>query len=385
MTSPSSSEPPAAAALVPVEGRRLRNAFIDLPHRLYEAYPAYVPRLHAQQSWQHSRKNPWFRHSIAESFLAVRDGRPVGRVSAFLNRSHLAHSGRREAFFGFLDAEEDGALVAALLARVEARARAWGCDAVVGPVEFSTNDTCGLLVDGFDLPPAILMPWNPSWLPPLVERAGYAPAMSLEAWDVGARPPVIDERAGRLRERLAARGLTVRTLDMSRFAEEVDRLFPLYEQIYGQNWGFMPLTLEEFREQARDLRRATFPDLAFVAEDHGRPVGYAVAVLDANLVFREFRRGRLLPWNFTKLPRVRRVGRVRILNLGIVPRHRRLGLDLVLYAAIADACGRHGIPSGEASYVMGDNEPMRRALRRLGARVTKRYAIYRKELGPPLA
>jgi GNAT superfamily N-acetyltransferase len=376
MTSPSSSEP----VLVPVDGRRRRRAFLDLPHRLYEGDPAYVPRLHAQQAWQHSPRNPWFRHSTAEAWLALRDGRAVGRVACFLHRGHMAHAGRREAFFGCLDCEDDPAVAAALLRRVEARARADGCTAVLGPIEFSTNDTCGLLVEGFDRPPAILMPWNPAWLPPLVAAAGYAPAMTLEAWELEGRPVVVDRAAARLRDRLAARGLTVRTLDLSRFEAEVGALFPIYREVFGQNWGFMPLTAAEFHEQARDLRRATFPDLAFVAEDRGRPVGYAVAVLDANEVFRTFRRGRLLPFNFLKLPRVRRVGRVRVVNLGLVPRYRRLGLDLLLYAAIADGCARHGIGRAEASYVMADNAPMRRALEALGAKVTKRYAILRREL-----
>ncbi len=381
MTSRSSTEAAGAGVtLVPVEGRRLRTAFLDLPHRLYERFPAYVPRLHAQQVWQHSERNPWFRHSTAASWLALRGGRPVGRVSWFLNRSHVARSGRREAFFGFLDAEDEAGVVATLLGAVEARSRDTGCVAVLGPIEFSTNDTCGLLVDGFDRPPAILMPWNPPWLPPLVERAGYAPVMSLEAWEIPGRPAALDRVTERVRERLAARGITVRPVDLSRFDDEVDRLFRLYEPIFGENWGFMPLTLAEFREQAKDLRRVTLPELAVVAEHRGEPIGYAVGIFDANRVLRGFRRGRLLPFNVLKLPRIRRVDRIRILNLGVVPHFRRMGVELLLYAHFADVGARRGIATAEASYVMGDNGPMRRALARLGASVSKRYAIYRREL-----
>ncbi len=382
MTSPSSTDPGGAGVtLVPVEGRRLRRAFIDLPHRLYVGFPAYVPRLFVQQAWQHSEKNPWFRHSTAASWLALRDGRPVGRVTWFLNRSHVAHSGRREAFFGFLDAGDDAGVVAALLGAVEARSRESGCTAVLGPIEFSTNDTCGLLVDGFEHPPAILMPWNPPWLPPLVEGCGYAPVMSLEAWEIGGRPAVVDEAAGRMRARLASRGITVRPVDLGHFDEEVDRLFPLYQAIYRENWGFMPLTREEFREQAKDLRRATHPELAVIAEDRGQPIGYGVGIFDASRVFRDFRRGRLLPFNLFKLPRIKRVGRIRILNLGVVPRYRRMGIELLMYAHFADVGARRGITTAEASYVMGDNRMMQRALERLGASVSKRYAIYRRELG----
>ena len=366
--------------IAPVEGRRDRAAFIDLPHRLYAGCPAYVPRLRVQQEWQFSSKNPWFAHGEEASWLARRDGRVVGRVSGFLHGGHVAYSGRREAFFGFLDAADDGEAVRALLGAVEARARDRGCEAVLGPIEFSTNDTCGLLTAGFDLPPAVMMPWNPGWLPPLVEAAGYAPAMALEAWEIPSPPAVVDALAAPLRARLAARGITIRPIDFGRFDEEVAGLYPLYERIYGGNWGFMPLSRAEFEEQARDLRRVSAPDLAVVAEVRGERIGYAVALFDANRVLATFRRGRLLPFNFLKLRRIPHAGRIRVLNLGVVPRYRRLGVDLLLYAEITDAARRHGAPSGEASYVMGNNRPMRRALERMGAYVSKRYAIYRRGL-----
>ena len=369
-----------ALEIVPVESRQQRAAFIDLPHRLYAGCPAYVPRLCVQQEWQFSSKNPWFAHGAEASWLARRGGRQVGRISWFLHGGHVAHAGRREAFFGFLDAADDAEVVRALLGAVEARARAEGCEAVLGPIEFSTNDTCGLLTAGFELPPAVMMPWNPAWLPPLVEAVGYAPAMALDAWEIPSRPVVVDALAAPLRERLAARGITLRPIDFARFDEEVAGLYPLYERIFGDNWGFMPLSRAEFEEQARDLRRVSIADLAVIAEDRGERIGYAVALFDANRVLASFRRGRLLPFNFLKLRRIPRVGRIRVLNLGVVPRYRRLGLDLLMYAHIADAGRRHGVTTAEASYVMSNNRPMRQALERMGAYVSKRYAIYRRGL-----
>ncbi len=304
----------------------------------------------------------------------------MGRVAIFLNQIHMTRSGRREAFFGFLDATDDARVVAGLLETVERAAKAAGCSAVLGPIEFSTNDTCGLLVEGFERRPALLMPWNPPWLPRLVEQAGYAPAMTLAAWEIGTRPAILDAVAAPIEERLRARGITVRPIDLRRFDEEVAALFPLYEPIFGRNWGFMPLTREEFQEQARDLRRATFPDLALIAEGGGRPIGYAAAVFDANEVFRTFQRGRLLPFNVFRLGRVRHVDRVRVVNLGVLPRYRRLGLDVVLYKHIADACAKRGVRCAEAAYVMDNNVPMRSALQRMGAEVSKRYAIYQRAI-----
>jgi GNAT superfamily N-acetyltransferase len=369
-----------ALEIIQVKGRRALARFIDLPHRLYAGLPAYVPRLHLQQAWQFSPRNPWFEHGEAATFLARRDGREVGRVAWFLNRAHVDWSGRREAFFGFLDAGPDGEAVRALLDAVEQRSRAAGCTAVLGPIEFSTNDTCGLLTAGFELPPAILMPWNPDWLPPVVEAAGYAPAMTLEAWEVSQRPAAEDPLAERLRVRLAAQGVTLRHLDFGRFDEEVAGLYPIYEQVFGRNWGFMPLSRAEFEQQARDLRQVSIPQLALVAEHRGERVGYAVAVFDANLVLASFRRGRLLPFNFLKLRRVPKVDRIRIVNLGLVPRFRRLGLHHLMYAHFAEVGRRRGITTAEASYVMGNNRLMQQALQRMGGRVIKRYSIYRREV-----
>jgi GNAT superfamily N-acetyltransferase len=204
--------------------------------------------------------------------------------------------------------------------------------------------------------------------------------MMLDAWEIPARPAVVDALAARLRERLAARGITLRPIDFSRFNEEVAGLYPLYERIFGENWGFMPLDRAEFKEQARDLRRVSIADLAVVAEDRGERIGYAVALFDANRVLASFRRGRLLPFNFLKLRRIPKVGRIRVLNLGVLPRYRRLGVDLLMYADIADAGRRHGVTTAEASYVMRNNRAMRQALERMNAYVSKRYTIYRRGL-----
>jgi hypothetical protein len=368
--------------LVPVTSRRLLRAFIDLPHRLYRDEPAYVPRLFVQQKEQLSRRNPYFRHSDAGYLLARRGGEFLGRIAWFLNAQHLRFSGRRELLFGCFDAVDDPAVSEALLGAVHGQARALACTAVLGPIEFSTNDTCGLLIDGFDRPPALLMPFQAPHHAALLAHAGYQTVQELHAYEIrGAdRPPFLEALAGRLEARLAPRGIAVRAMDFSRFQAEVEALYPIYEAIFSGNWGFMPLSRAEFLHMAAGLRQVSAPDFALVAERNGAPIGYAVGVFDANEVFASFRRGRLLPFNFFRLGRIRKVKRLKILNLGVVPAFQNLGLDLLMATRLFEAGLRRGMDAAEASYVMGSNLRMQRAILRLNGRLTKRYAIFRKEL-----
>jgi len=369
--------------IVPVSSHAQVKEFIDLPNRLYRGNPAYVPRLFLQQKEQLSNANPYFLHSDARYFLARAGSETVGRIAWFLNNNHIAFSKRRELFFGFFDAVNNQAAADALLAVVHKHANAERCEAVLGPIEFSTNDTCGLLIEGFDLPPAILMPYNAPYYQNLLTRAGYEPVQELHAYEIRVAdwPAFLDTLSGWLMRRLQARGITIRTMDFHRLDTEVESLFPVYEQVFSANWGYMPLSHSDFLHQAKDLRKISIPDFVLVAEAGGRAIGYAVGVFDANEVFAKFRNGRLLPFNVFRLRGINKVSHLKIVNLGVVPEYRTIGIDVVMYARIFDACRCHNIPSAEASYVMASNERMKSAIHRLNGCVTKRYAIYKRAIG----
>jgi len=370
--------------ILPVESGRLLKAFIDFPHRLYRDAPAYVPRLHIQEKQQLSKSNPWFRHSEARFYIARSGAEVLGRIAGFLNRPHLAFSGRKELLFGYFDTVDDPAVAQALFGAVQGFAAEQGCTTLLGPLEFSSNDSCGLLTEGFDRPPAILMPYHAPYMARLLTDAGFEPVQELLAFEVGPDPDPerLAARAERFRIRLAGRGITVRTMDFARFVEEVAALHPIYEAIYSGNWGYMPMTREDFLHMAAGLKQISRPEFVLLAEQRGRPIGYAVAVYDANRVFATFRKGRLLPFNLFKLGRIGRVDRIKVLNLGVVPEFRNLGIEVLMYAGLFEASARLGIRSAEASYVMGSNQAMQRALARLGARRTQRYTIFSRPVAP---
>lgn len=368
--------------ITPVTTRAEVKAFIDFPSRLYRDDPTFVPRLFLQQKEQLSKENPYFEHSEAGFYLARSGGETIGRIGWFLNHHHVQFSGRRELFFGFFDAVNDQPVADALLAVVHDQGRSMGCDSILGPIEFSTNDTCGLLIEGFDRRPAILMPYNAPYYQDFLAHAGYACVQELHAYEVrGAdRPEFLDPLADRITERLKERGITIRIMDFDRFDAEVESLFSIYQEVFSGNWGFMPLSRRDFLSQAKALRQVSIPDFVLIAEDKGRPIGYAVGVFDANEVFATFRNGRLLPFNVFRLPKVKQVSRLKILNLGLIPGYRDLGIDLVMYARIFETGLRLGLESAEASYVMGSNERMRRAILRVNGHLTKRYAIFQRDL-----
>ncbi len=372
----------SAIEIVPVNTPRRVKEFIDFPNRLYRSDPVYVPRLYLQQRESMSRTNPYFRLSEAGFFLARRNGGTIGRIAWFLNNNHVTFSARREMLFGFFDSVNDLEVAESLLAVVHREAAARACTTVLGPIEFSTNDTCGLLIHGFNAPPSVLMPYNASYYEGLLRRAGYVAVQELHAYEirVAEAPAFLSPLSDRLVLRLAARGIRVRTMDFSRFDQEVDRLFPLYERMFSDNWGYMPLTPAEFRHQAEGLRQISIPEFVLIAEQNGSPIGYAVGLFDANRIIASFRNGRLLPFNFVKLLRLKRVNHVKIINLGVVPEYRGRGIDAVMYHRFSEAFRTLGIDSVEASYVMGSNRAMKEPILHMNGRLTKKYAIFRYSL-----
>jgi ribosomal protein S18 acetylase RimI-like enzyme len=363
--------------------RQIRE-FIDFPHSLYRNDPIYVPRLFMQERELLSKKNPYFEHSEAGFFLARRGSETVGRIAWFLNNNHIKQSGRREILFGYFDAVNDQSVADALLSVVQQHGISCQCDSILGPIEFSTNDTCGLLIDGFNLPPMILMPYNAPYYTELLTKAGYVSVQELHAFDIRTedKPEFLAPLVDRITLRLTRLGIQIRPLDFKRLDVEAETLFRLYEGIYSKNWGYIPITKAEFLHQAKGLKQIAIPDFVLVAERQGAAIGYAVGIWDANETFSTFKNGRLFPFNFIKLLNIDKAKHMKILNLGVLPEYRALGVDVVMYAHYFDTAKRLGIASAEASYVMGSNESMRKALIHINARLTKKYAIFQRDLEP---
>ena len=358
------------------------EAFIRLPWSIYESDRTWVPPLlHDMRVLMDPKRHPFYEHSETQAFLALRGDRPVGRVMAIHNRRHVEFQDENVGFFGFYECEDDAAASGALLDAAAAWLRERGLEAMRGPASFSTNEQVGLLVDGFEDPPAVLMTYNPRYYEDQLLGYGLKPSKTLVAYDLHAsRPPEYLVRAAETVGRRTK--VTVRPLSKRGFDRDLEIIKSLYNAAWEQNWGFVPMTDEEIDHMAKELKPVVDRRLVLIGEDpQGRPVGFALALPDLNQVLRHLN-GRLFPFGVLKALWLRRkVDRLRVLTLGVLQEYRGRGLDALFYLGIFRGGNDQGIDRGEFSWVLEDNDLMRRALERMGAHVYKRYRLFDGSIG----
>jgi hypothetical protein len=363
-----------------VDGRRDLRRFVDYAYERNAADPHWVPPLRlAEHERLSPKKNPFFAHADVDLLLAWSGQRIVGRIAAVDDRLHNDVHAENVAMFGFFEAEDREA-ARALLSEVERWARARGRDRVRGPVNPSLNESAGLLIDGFDSDPVVMMPHNPQAYAAYIESAGYAKAKDLFAWmyDVDRDPPAI---VTKLADRVRARErITMRPLNLERFTEEVERLRLLYSGAWERNWGFVPPTPDEFKRLAAELKPIFDPRCAVFAEVDGRMVACAVAVPDINQALKGTN-GRLFPSGLVRLLRRRRyIDRMRLLLLGVLPEYRARGLYPLLIVELQRQVRGGPYRRVEFSWVLEDNKDINQPAEHAGARLYKRYRIYEKSL-----
>jgi hypothetical protein len=363
-----------------VAGRRDFRSFIDYAYERNAADPHWVPPLRLSE---HERltpaKNPFFEHADVELLLARRRGRIVGRIAAIDDRLHNETHRDNVAMFGFFEAHDEDA-AHALLAAVETWARARGRSAVRGPISPSLNESAGLLVDGFDTDPVLMMPHNPREYAAHIESAGYAKIKDLFAWTYVLRaeaPPSIVKLATRLRDK---HGITVRRLNLKEFTREVGRLRAIYCAAWERNWGFVPPTAAEFRRLATELKPIFDPRGAVVAEAGGEMVACLVSVPDINQALKGTS-GRLLGLALPRLLlRNRYITQMRLLLLGVDARYRAFGLYPLLIVEWHRQLLGSQYTTAEFSWVLEDNRDVNQPAEMAGARRYKTYRIYEKTL-----
>lgn len=367
----------------PNDKRQLRE-FIDFPHDLYANDPNYVPMLFMEQeTLLNPKKSPFFKHSTATYFLAMRDGKPVGRIAAILNRNHIAFTGRQEGFFGFFDVINDQAVANALLDTAMKRLREQGISKVIGPANFSTNETCGLLVENFDEPPFIMNTYNAPYYIQLLENYGFTKNVDLLCYELlGSNMPTeVMEFADKLEKRLVERGVTIRQIDMKHYDREIEQFLPVYNASWSENTGFVPMTPEEVKQIGKDLKQIIDPDFVYFAEKDGKIIGVSLSIPNVNEIQIKLKRGRLFPFGVFKLLfGLKKIKSIRILALGTLKEYRRLGVDVIFYVRNFRTGLRKGIPRGEASWILENNEMMNRALEHIHGKVYRKYRLYEKTI-----
>jgi hypothetical protein len=376
--------PVAVLALSPA-GRADRARFIAAAAPLHRGDPCYVAPLRREvHALLDPARNPWHRHAELALFVAVRGRETVGRIAAIRDPRYDRVRAQPLGFFGFFDCVDDRACAAALLGAAESWTRARGAREMQGPVSPSMHDECGTLVDGFDSPPVIQMPYNPRYHPGLLEACGYRKAQDLLAYEFDLSQEVRPALA-RIASAVEARGeFSIRTIDPRRFASEVEIVRRLYNAAWEVNWGFVPLAPDEMEWRAAQLKQLIDPRVALVVEARrgaaGEPVGFALAVPDVNEILVGLT-GRLTPLALFRLIRgLRRVRTMRLLLLGVVAGYRKRGLEALLIREIHVRAARAGVTRAELSWVLEDNVVMNRTIVKAGGRHYKTYRIFGRPL-----
>ncbi len=373
--------------VTPVRTTRERDAFIEFQLTHYAGDPNFVPPILAERrDFLDRSRNPFLKHAELELFLAHRNGQLVGRIAAINDPNYNSFHNGEVGFFGLFESIEDPGIAGALFEAAASWVRARGLKEMLGPVNISTNNDCGLLVEGFEYPPAMMMPYNPRYYPALFEANGLSKAKDLWSWDLSTAvaPP---EKVVRVAERLAEQeGVQVRPLDMKDLANEIRRIKSIYNAMLERNWGFVPMSEDEFDVLANRLRPLVQlrPELCLIAEVKGEPVAFSLTFPDSNVALKAAR-GYLTRWGLpVGLARLawatRNIDRLRVLMLGIKPGYRRRGIDALLYTQTMRAARALGYSGGELGWTLEDNDLINRAIESMGARRYKTYRIYQRKV-----
>jgi hypothetical protein len=370
-----------------VQDRRQREAFIRVPGQISAGDPNWVePLWFERRRFLTPKHNPFFEHAEVAFWLAERDGRPVGRISAQIDRLAPDIDGMRPGFFGMLACEDNPETIGALFAKAETWLSERGVQAVRGPFDLSVNQTSGLLVEGFDLPPSLMMGHDPRWLGPMVEAQGYAKAQDLVAYrmDVSNGLPA---RMQKIAER-ASEGVEIRSINMKRYDDEIRLITGIFNDAWADNWGFIPLTEAEIDAMAAEMKPIIDPGLVKVAEVHGEPAAFIVLLPNVNEAIADLG-GRLLPFGWLKLLwrlKVARLRTGRVPLMGTTRAHassvlgKMLPLKLI-YALQPRGRGVHDLRELELSWLLEDNWSVRKVVESVGGKHVKTYRVYEKRLG----
>jgi GNAT superfamily N-acetyltransferase len=363
----------------PARSRADERRFVDFIYTHYRGYQHWVAPLRLERhKLIDTRKNPFYRHAERELYLAERDGRVVGRIAAIVNHGHNRRHGDRVGFFGFFESIDDGAVAAALFDAAGGWLRERGMEAMRGPASPSVNDEYGLLVEGFDAPPAVMMPYNPPYYAALLEGCGLRKAKDLYAFRGAMQATLALPKIQRANEVFK---LTYRTLVLKDFAAEIARIKGVYNRAWEDNWGAVPMTDEEFDALAADLKLIVRPELVVIAETTGGDLaGFGLALPDINMALVDNRNGGLPRGIWHLLTRRSRIDRIRILVLGVLPEYRRTGAAGVLFYELASRARELGYARGEAGWILEDNVMMIRAAEAMQGVRDKTYRIYERAI-----
>lgn len=358
-----------------------RVRFIDMIHPLYAGDPHFIAPLRMQQlHFLDTGKNVSLSQLEVHAVLAYREGRCVGRITGHIDRAYDDYHHTKAGWFGFFECIDDTQVAHALLDEALRWVKSRGATEIIGPMNFTTNHQCGLLVENFDRPPVIEMTYNPAYYGRLLESYGLAKAKDLYAWWIDVSKGLDDPNIKRfynIAEKVKKRsGLTIRGANMKEFEKEVGTIFTIYNQAWQRNWGFVPVNEAEFKMIAKDLKQIINPSLVLIVEDRdGKPAGFSVTLPDVNALMPK--NGRLFPFGWWKLATgMKSVKTGRLFTLGVVPAYRKRGVEALLCVETALRGKEVGLSGGEIGWTLEDNELINSPIKAMGGKLDRKYRLY---------
>jgi hypothetical protein len=356
-------------------------SFIRFPWQIYQNDRYWVPPLIKDQLAKFSPDHPFRSHSKMNFFLAKKDGKIQGRIAGIIDYHHVEYHQEKTGFFGFFESIPEAEVAGALFSEVRDWLKKNGMEKMIGPMNPSTNDECSLLIDGFDSPPCLMMPYNPRYYLSLLEGAGLKKAMDLYAYWL-PESSFHKDRLSRIAERITSKdsGLRIRPLDMSHFNEELKVVKEIYNQAWSKNWGFVPMTDAEMDQTAKDLKPLVVPDLVLFAYQGDEPIGFSVAIPDYNIVLKHLN-GKLGILGYLKFFYYsRKIHTLRVMLLGVKETFRKRGVEGLLIMETLKRGPAKGYPQAECSWVLENNLIMQSGLEGIGGKRYKTYRVYEMDL-----
>ncbi|MFO0763119.1 MAG: hypothetical protein U0359_42170 [Byssovorax sp.] len=371
--------------LVPGDKKTLR-AFLDVVDTIYRHNPAYVRPLDFDVSDRlDKKKNPFFEHAEGAAWVAYKDGQPVGRITAQIDREHLKRYNDDAGMFGFLDTIDDAEVAKALLAEAERWLKARKMKSIRGPLSMNINEETGCLIEGFDKPPTVMMPYHNSYQGSLIEKAGYGKLKDFYSWayDVGEVPARAQKAHAEIQ---AMPEVTARCASTKDLLADVRIIMDIFNDAWSDNWGFVPLTENELLKMAADSKLILMPEITKIVSIDGEPAAVAFALPNLNELIQDLH-GQLFPFGVLKMLwrlRVRGPKSGRLVILGIRKKYRHVrrygGLSAYLYVEMNRAAHLLGMKEGELGWTLEDNAAINAGIRLMGGRIAKRYRVYDKAL-----
>jgi hypothetical protein len=376
----------AQVEIKPVETKQDQRRFLDFPWKLYRDDPNWVPPLRGNQKELVGFKpHPFYDNAEGQAFLALRDGEVQGRILGVVNRAHNERHKEQRGFFGFFESVDDRQVSAGLFDAVRRWLLERNIEKLRGPTNPSLNYECGLLIEGFHEPPTFMMTYNPPYYARLLEDYGFRKVQDLYAFQAHRDMlKTVDPKLAFIVEEATRRfDVKLRSLDKSRFLDEVRLFLDIYNKSLVGTWGFVPLSDAEVEHVAKGLKHLIVPELTSVAEVEGRAVGAVFVLLDYNPRIKKID-GRLFPFGFLRLLWNRKkIPKARVISANVLPEFQRWGLGLVLNAHMLPIGLEWGMQEAELSWILESNHLSRKTVERGGAKLVKTYRLYDYERGEP--